>query len=146
MSIDAFQFDLPHGWENQTVYHFRGPSDGEREHMVMLVINRHLQHDDVVDFAKEQIDPMVSNLQGTEVMKDEEVTLDDGNPAYEFVYRWMPAEGVSIIKKYVFVIADGLGFTFSCEFSRKSLKTVGAGMLDLIESLVPGTYEEIEED
>jgi hypothetical protein len=146
MSIDGFQFDLPHGWENQTVYHFRGPSDGEREHVVMLVINRHLRHDDVVDFAKEQIDPMISNLQGTEVMKDEEITLENGNPAYEFVYRWTPADGVNIIKKYVFVIVDSLGFIFSCEFSKKTLKTVGSGMIDLIESILPGTYEEIEED
>jgi len=142
----SFEFDLPTGWEDQTVYYFRGPNDGDREHLLMLVLNRHLQHESVAGFAKEQTNPITSGLQGVEVVRDEEITQEDGNQAYEFVYKWTPAESIHIFKKYVFVIKGGIGFTFSCEFSKKSLKTVGVSMKDAIEALVPGTYEPLEEE
>ncbi|MBU1319299.1 MAG: DUF1795 domain-containing protein [candidate division Zixibacteria bacterium] len=146
MSETIFKLDIPRGWEDQTVYHFRGPSDGETAHQVTLVLNRQLQHLDVADFAKEWIDPIKSTLQGVDVLKDEAITLDRGNQAHEFVYRWTPSGGVQAIHKYVFVIKDGIGFTFSGEFSKKTLKTVGVGMMKLIEALVPGTYEIAEVD
>jgi hypothetical protein len=146
MEENRFRFDLPDGWEDQTVYHFRGPFEGEREHLLTLTLSRQVQHDDVASFAKEQTDPIVESMQGIDVIKDEEVTIENGNQAYEFVYRWMPAEGVTVFRKQVFVIKDRIGFMFSCEFSKKTLKTVGVGMRDAIEALVPGTYEPLEED
>ena len=146
MNDSPFSFELPAGWDDQTVYYFRGPNEGDREHLLMLVLNRHLQHESVVDFAKEQTDAMTSGLQGVEVIRDEEITQEDGNQACEFVYKWTPAENVHFFKKYVFVIKGGIGFTFSCDFSKKSLKTVGIGMKDAIEALVPGTYEPLEEE
>jgi len=146
MNDNAFSFELPEGWEDQTVYYFRGPVEGDKEHLLMLVLNRQLQHEDVTSFAKEQINPITSGLQGIEVLKDEEITIDRGNQAYEFVYEWTPVEDVHIFKRYVFVLRSRIGFTFSCEFTKKSLKTVGAGMKDVIEALVPGTYTPLEEE
>ncbi len=146
MYENPFHLDLPHGWEDQTVYYFRGPDEGGKEHMLTLVLNRNLQYDNVATFAKDYTEPIESTLQSVEVMKDEEITLENGNQAYEYVYKWMPAEGITIIKKYVFVIKDRMGYTFSCEFSRRTLKTVGVGMKNVIESLVPGTYQPLEED
>lgn len=146
MNDNPFSFELPTGWEDQTVYYFRGPNEGDREHLLTLVLNRHLQHESVVDFAKEQTDAIISGLQSTEVVRDEEITQEDGNQAHEFVYKWTPAENIHIFKKYVFVLKGGIGFTFSCEFSKKSLKTVGVAMKDAIEALIPGTYEPLEEE
>jgi hypothetical protein len=138
---NPFRFDLPEGWEDQTVYNFNGPSDGARSHQVTLVLTRELQHLEVKVFAKEWTDPIVSTLQGVDILKDEEITIPNGNQAYEFVYRWSSAEGMQDIYKYVFVIRDGIGYTFSGQFSKMTLKTVGVGMMQLIESLVPGTYK-----
>jgi len=146
MDKTVFELDIPRGWEDQTVYHFRGPSDGETTHEVTLVLSRQLQHIDVGSFAKEWIDPTKATLQGVDVLKDEETTIDRGNQVYEFVYRWTPSGGVQAIHKNVFVIKDGIGFTFSGKFSKKTLKTVGVGMMKLIEALVPGTYEIVEDD
>jgi hypothetical protein len=146
MADSIFKLDLPGGWTDQTVYNFRGPREAERDHQVMLVLTRELQHIDVGSFAKEWTYPLVSTLQGVDILKDEEITIPKGNQAYEFVYRWSPSESLQDIYKYVFVIKNGIGFTFSCQFSKRTLKTVGAGMIQLIESLLPGTYEAISND
>ena len=143
---DRFRFDLPTGWEDQTVYHFRGPDIDGQSHTMTLTIARRLIDDDIAAFARDRIDPIVENLQGLEVLKQEEVTLEGGHPVFEFVYRWIPGEGVKLYQEYVFVIMDGIGFSFCCSFSKKSFKMLGNQMKDMVEALLPGTYEPPEED
>ncbi len=145
MSQSPFKLELPEGWEDQTVYSFRGPEDGGREHSLTLILNRHLRHEYISDFAREHIDPITETFQGIEVLKDEEVTIEEGNQAHEFVYKWIPSEGMTLFTKYVFVIKDNMGYVFSCEFSKRTYKTVGSMMKNVIEALVPGTYEHPEE-
>ncbi|MBN1163425.1 MAG: DcrB-related protein, partial [Candidatus Krumholzibacteriota bacterium] len=138
---NQFRFDLPGEWEDQTVFVFRGPIIGESEHKLLVTIDRNPQQDDIREFARDRTSPLVDSLQGLEVLKDEEITLEDGNPAYEFVCKWIPSEEISIIKKYVFVFYDRMGFTFSCDFSKKSYKILGGQMSGIIESFLPGTYQ-----
>jgi hypothetical protein len=145
MNLNPFKLDLPRSWDDQTVYYFRGPDIDEKEHQIILTIDRYLQHEDIEDFAREQTDPLLQNLQGLEVLKDEDVAIDDGNPVWEFVCRWTPGENVSVFKKYIFVFFDGMGFTFQAEFSKKSYKILGSQMKQMVENLLPGTYEPLEE-
>ncbi|MCD6162117.1 MAG: DcrB-related protein [candidate division Zixibacteria bacterium] len=137
---NRFQFELPDGWEDQTVYIFEGPESSGIEHRLMLNIDRHLQHDDINDFAHEKTDALKESVQGISILKDEETTIRDGNPAYEFVYKWIPSDEKVIFYKFVFIIKDDIGFSFSAMFSKKTLKTVGLQMGEIIESLIPGTY------
>ena len=141
-----FYIDLPKGWSDQTVYAFCGPVVDGVNHMMLLAIDRNLQYDDIEEFKRVKMTPIVEGLAGLEVLKDEEVTVEGGHPAWEYVYKWIPGEGVVVIQKYVFVLADDMGYTFSCRFSKKTIQTVGLQVKDLIESLVPGTYEPLEED
>lgn len=142
----SFAFDLPDGWEDQTVYTLMGPEDSGVQHSLTLNIDRHLQHDDIRSFAQEKTEPIAETLQGVEILKNEETTIEGGNPTWEFVYKWVPGNGQVMFQKHVFVLKDGMGFSFSAGFSRKTLKTVGLQMKDIIESLVPGTYEPVEEE
>ena len=142
---DRFKINLPDGWEDQTVYTFRGPDNSGVQHMMMLNVDRHLQAEDITSFAEEKTDPIIQALQGVEVLKDEEVTLENGNPVYEFVYKWVPSDGNVIFQKHVFVIKDGIGFNFSAGFSKKTIKTIGTQMSEIVESLLPGTYLPIED-
>jgi hypothetical protein len=145
-TMSRFKVDLPNGWEDQTVYHFRGPDIDGNQHLIILTVDRHLRDDDIVAFAQDRISPIEDNLQGLEVLKKEEVTIEDGNPVFEFVYRWIPGEGIRMFQKYIFVIKDDMGFSFSGSFSKKSLKMLGGQMKELVDSLLPGTYEPLEED
>lgn len=145
MNKDQFKFNLPPEWEDQTAYFFKGPDIDGQEHLLMLHLDRHLQQDDINDFARQRIAPITENLQGLEVLKDEEVTIEEGNPVYEFTCRWMPAEGISVLKKYIFVFYDNMGFTFNCDFSKKSYKMLSKQISSIIDSLLPGTYEPLED-
>jgi hypothetical protein len=141
-----FEIALPTGWEDQTVYHFRGPDIDGTPHLIILTIDRHLQDDRIAVFAQDRMDPIEASLQGLEVLKKEEVTIEGGNPVFEFVYRWIPGEGIRMFQKYVFVTKDDMGFSFCGSFSKKSLKMLGGQMKELVDSLLPGTYEPLEED
>ena len=141
---NLFRIDLPLGWQDQTGYVFRGPEEDGREHNLMLMIDRFLQHDDIGSFAREKTQPIMDALQGVETLKDEEITLEGGNPVYEFVYKWVPSENYISFQKYLFVFCDGMGFTFSIGFSKKSLKLLNGQVNSIIESLLPGTFESLE--
>ena len=143
---ERYEFDLPSGWNSQTVYHFRGPQDGETEHMLILTINPKPQHDTVESFAKETIAIIERQMTGIEELKSEEVESDGIHPVWEYVYKWMPSDDLAFFQKYVFVMAGGLSFTFTCQFTKKSYKTVGSQLRDVIDSILPGTYHPIEDE
>lgn len=132
--------ELPSGWADQTVYMFQGPQIGDMEHSVTLVIDRVLQADSIGEMAFDKTSILTEGRDGAEVLKDEEITVEEGNPAWEFVYKWMPAENMKLYCRYILVMKDGMGFTFWGTFSKQTLKTAGAQMKGIIESLLPGTF------
>jgi hypothetical protein len=141
---NRFDFDLPSGWEDQTVYTFKGPDDGEMEHTIMLIVDRKLLQDSVAAYAQERTAPITDTLQGVDVLKDEETTVPGCNPSYDFFYKWVPSDGTILFQKSTFVIAGGMGFCFCGRFSKRTLKTVGSMMKKVVESVLPGTYEPLE--
>ena len=137
---NRFHVDLPDGWEDQTVYAFKGPDDDDQQHLMLVAIDRKVQHEEIEPFAREKTQPIIDGLQGLEVLKDEEITVEGGNPAWETVFKWVPGEGLVTFQRYVFILADEMGFTVSCSFSKKTFKTVGLQMKEMVETLFPGTY------
>ena len=147
MSKDnSFKFDLPKGWMDQTVYVFQGPKEADLDHSIMLTLDRKLQQDKISHFAFERTSPIIEMMTGIDVLKNEEITLPDGNPAWEFVYKSVPADGMIFFNKYVFVFKDKMGFTFSGKFTKQTIKTVGAQMKQIIDDLLPGTYNPVDYD
>ena len=141
-----FCFDLPQGWEDQTVYHFIGPEESGLRHSVRMVIDRTLLKKEIKQFARVKTQPIADSLQSIEVLKDEETTVGGCFPSYEFVYKWVLGEKRTMINNCVFVIADGMGFCFEARFSKKSYKTVGLQLRDIVEAILPGTFEPQDED
>ncbi len=142
MSEIDFNIALPGEWQDLTSYYFRGPEIDGLSHEIRLNVDRFLQHQDIGAYAREKIDPIVENMQGIEVLKDEEVTLEEGNPAYEFVYKWIPTGEIVEINKYIFVIWGDMGFMFSVRFNRKSYQMLNSQVRAVVERLLPGTYQD----
>jgi len=140
-----FHFELPGEWEDQTVYYFRGPVEKGVEHTLMMTIDRHLQDDDIEDFARVRINAVEGSFPGMETMIDEEITVPGGIPAYEYTYKWIPSEDMKFVEKYVFAFKNGMGFTFYIRFEKNTHKTVGMQLAKVIESLLPGVYKPVEE-
>ncbi|MCK4574614.1 MAG: DcrB-related protein [candidate division Zixibacteria bacterium] len=141
----SFDIHLPSGWEDQTVYHFKGPEIDGRAHMLRLVVDRNLWHDNMASFVKDKRELLLETQQGIEVLKDQEVTIHNGNPVHELVYKWMIGEEKTAFCKYIFVMKDEMGFTFFTEFSKKSYKLLTGQVREIVENLLPGTYETQED-
>lgn len=135
-----FKIDLPEGWSDQTVYSFKGPTIDGIEHILYLSIDKQMQTDDVELFAKSKLDVIQSSLNNLNVLRSTLVTQNKGNPVYEFIGEWMPGDGYHPYKKYVFVLFDNRGFTFSLDFSKKTYKQLNFVMKKIINSFLPGTY------
>jgi hypothetical protein len=136
-----FNISLPKGWQDQTMYYFKGPRIDDFDHEMTLNIDRFLQHAGIIDFAREKTRPLTSSMTGIEILKDEETTVEGCNASYEFVYKWIPADDIIEIHKYVFVLKEQMGFAFNVRFNKKTYKLLGTQIKEIIEKVLPGTYE-----
>lgn len=134
---NPFRLDLPDDWEDRTVYTFMGPDDSGVQHILTLVVDPEVD-DDLPEFARERIDAALESLQGAEVLKDEEKTLENGRTVHELVYRWIPTDGNVIFQKVAYMVLDGIGYTFSANFSKKTIKTIGLQVEQIIDSFESG--------
>lgn len=142
---NRFKIDLPKGWRDQTVYHFVGPEDSGLEHSVRMTIDRGPVPPDIAQFARRRTQPIKDSLQSVEVLKDEDITEADCNPCWEFVYKWIPSDSRVMIQTTVFVITDTMGFVFESRFTKKTYQTIGRQIHEVIEALLPGTFEPTED-
>lgn len=140
-----FHIELPKGWEDQTVYYFRGPEIDGQESKLVMTIDRNPQQREIAGFASRWKRPILEGLQGVEVLKDEETTLPGCYPTYEFMYRWIPVDGMKVYKKHFFVLHGRHGYSFEIGFSKKSYKMLGGQVKKVIDDLLPGTYEPLED-
>jgi hypothetical protein len=146
MSLISKYFDseLPGEWRDQTVYTFMGPDDSGVQHIMTLVVDSETGGLELEDFAQERIDAVMNAIQGAEVLKSELKQLPNGRTVYEFVYKWVPVDNKIILQKVVYLIIDDIGYTFSANFSKKTLKTIGHEVEQIINSFRPAEIEDNE--
>jgi hypothetical protein len=132
-----FTLELPTGWEDETIYTYKGPDDSGVQHRITLVIDRATRASSAEEFARARIDAALATLQGAEILKEGAKELESGIPAYECVYRWIPAGSDALFVRNVYLLADGAGYAFSGAFSKKTLKTIGVEMDSIVESFDP---------
>jgi hypothetical protein len=135
--MNRLHIELPNGWEDQTIYTYKGPDDSGVQHRITLVIDQVTNADSVDEFARPRIDAVMATLQGAEILKEEPKELASGIPAYECVYKWIPVGSDARFVRTVYLLAGGAGYTFSGAFSKKTLKTIGVEMDRIIESFAP---------
>ncbi|MBD3332329.1 hypothetical protein GF356_05730 [candidate division GN15 bacterium] len=133
--IPPFALDLPKSWEDHTVYSFMGPDEGGIVHTMQLIVDPHAGRTDLEEYARERIDATLDALQDAEVLKEEHKSLANGVDAYECVLKWFPGGDQVSFRKHVYLITGGVGYSFSCNFSKRTLKTIGVEMDRIIESL-----------
>lgn len=127
------------------MYMFKGPIVERQEHRLIVTVERNLRQDSISLFAREKSAAIMESKRGAKVMKNKEVTIAGGNPAFEFVVRWTLGDKSTAITRYTFVFWRGRGFTFMCNFTPKSDRTLSFQLKDIIEHLVPGTYKEAKQ-
>jgi hypothetical protein len=136
-AMSQFQIKIPDGWEDQTIYTYKGPDDSGVQHMMTLVVDLYVNASTAEEFARPRIDTAMATLQGAEILKEDAKQLASGFPAYECVYKWVPSGADARFVKTVYILVDGVGYVFSGNFSKKTIKTIGTEMDQMIESFRP---------
>lgn len=139
---NQFLLNLPEGWTDTTVFTFQGPHDSGVQHNLVLVIDPAVEKDiEIAAYAKQQLENSKLVLPGFEMINEQEKTIIPDIPAYEIVYKYIPADEVIIFQKQVFMIIDGKGYSFTSSFSKKTLKTIANEVDEIIASFVPITQK-----
>ena len=132
-----FQLTFPdEGWKETTVYTFEGPHDSGVQHNLVLVIDPFIKKNiELAEYAHAQIVSTRQVMPGFEMVNEREIKMHDGTLAYEIVYKYMPAEGIVLFQKQIFMRLDDKAFIFSATFSKKTLATLGQQVDSIIASL-----------
>ena len=144
-NIVQFNIDLPDGWEDQTLYTFKGPDDSGVQHNLVLIIDNDPGGVDLGTYAKLRLDSIKDTLTGFELMGQREKELKSGNKAYEIVYKWSPSADKTLVQKQVFTIIGDKAYNFTSSFSKKTIQTIGVQVDEIIDSFKPAP-EQDEED
>ena len=140
-----FRIALPSGWEDLTVYTYKGPDDSGVQHNLVLIIDNEVGGVDLKTYAKLRLDSIKDILTGFELLGERERDLKSGNRAYEIVYKWQPSADKTLVQKQVFTIIGGVAYNFTSSFSKKTIQTIGVQVDEIIDSFQPTAEQGKEE-
>ena len=133
----GIQIDLPDDWVDQTAYFFQGPEVDGVYHNLTLLIDHTPDSDDVKNYANPRMEQTVNAMGGAEVVKEEEKQHPSGGQVLEVVYKSVPQDGRAVFRKQVFLLAGDTAYTFQADFTKKTMKTIGLQVAQIIDSFVP---------
>ena len=143
---NRFSLTLPEGWSDTTTFTFQEPNDSGVQHNLVIVVDHAVNKDmEVTLYAKQQIEVSKQALPGFEMINEQEKNIRSDLPAYEIVYKYIPADEVIIFQKQVFMIIEGKCYSFTSSFSKKTLKTIANEVDEIIASFMPIKQEEDDE-
>ncbi|MGB7566704.1 MAG: DcrB-related protein [Chitinivibrionales bacterium] len=137
MSItnSIFQLTFPDGWKETTVYTFEGPHDSGVQHNLVLVVDPFIKKDtELKDYAQAQIAGPKKFMPGFEMVSEKDKMMPDGTPAYEIVFKYIPAESMILFQKQIYMRKEGKAFIFTATFSKKTLSTIAYQIDNVISS------------
>jgi hypothetical protein len=73
-------------------------------------------------------------MPGFEMVNEQEKKMPDGTPAFEIVYKYIPAEGVILFQKQLYMRKEEKAFIFTATYSKKTLATIAPR----IDSIIAG--------
>ncbi len=132
--LDSFDLELPDGWRNQTAYMMIGPVENDQAPLVTLTLDREPVVDGLDEFADARVSMLQESFGQMEVLKNENVTLDNGLPAREFIAKLSFGEE-PVFRKHIWVLHNDRGYDFVGDFDKQTLKTFGLDMLRIAGSL-----------
>ena len=141
-SNNLFRIALPEDWEDRSVFTYFGPEDSGVQHNLVITVDpKPKEKKDLAQYVRSQIQNNESEFPGFTMIAEREKQLPSDLPVYEIVYKYCPAEGKVIFQKQVFIIAEGKGYIITASFSKKTMKTIGTVVDEIIASFTPVELE-----
>jgi hypothetical protein len=122
---NCFTFNLPGGWQDQSVYRFVGPEENGIQQNIMITVEHDVVHTDLIQYADINIHAVEQTLQGYHELKRGTIALDSGQPAHEIVYKWTPVKERTVYQRVIYILEGHIGYILTASFSKKTWKTRG---------------------
>jgi len=78
-----------------------------------------------------------NSLKSFILLKQDEIILSNGFPAYKIVFRWYPAENIRLYQEQIFVLSDKTAYKLTSSFTKKTRKTLGPQIERILMSFSP---------
>ncbi|MBP1730039.1 MAG: hypothetical protein H6Q55_468 [Deltaproteobacteria bacterium] len=140
----AFRFSLafPEGWADKTLFTLAGPVTDGIQHNITVAVDEEAGNQSLRDYADWSILALEEELKGCRVLKEEEVKLANGLPAYRVIFSWWPSDELRVYQEQVLVLAGSRGYRLTATFSKKTRKTVGPEVERMMFSFTPNAEGE----
>lgn len=122
---NKFRIAVPHDWRDKTVYCFEGPQEDGIKHQITVTIDNNVAIQELAQYANLQMNVMENELRGYMKLKQGEIQLLNGVPAYEVVYKWYPTPSRKIYQRVIYILINNTGYMLIATFSKKTWKIKG---------------------
>jgi len=133
---DAFVLPLPSGdWTDRSLYVLSGPTCDGLTHSVTIVKETDVPSS-VTDGAHRGVEAVLAELEGAQVLRRDDVTLDCGRSAHRVILVWTPDRERRYLEQF-YVAAGSSLYVLSAVFTRRSRRRIGAEVERVMRSFEP---------
>jgi hypothetical protein len=133
----AFTLSLGDDWVDKTFFTLAGPTTDGIQHSLTVAVTPDVETDAVRDYADWHVRSLEKQLKGCRILKKEPVSLANGMPAYRVIYVWHPTKDRRLYQEQLYVLHEGVGYTLTASFTKKTRKTLGPQVERLMLSFNP---------
>ncbi len=134
---NEFMINLYEDWQDKTVFTITGPVTDGIQHNITIMVDHDVEVDNLQDFADWNVGTLENELKGCRVLKQGEINLNNGIPAYKVVYVWYPTEELRIYQEQILVLVNKTGYKLTASFTKKTRKTLGPQVERMMLSFNP---------
>jgi hypothetical protein len=134
---NEFMINLYDDWQDKTVFTITGPVTDGIQHNITIMVEHDIEVESLRDFADWNVTTLEEQLKGCRVLKQGEINLNNGIPAYKVVYVWYPSEELRLYQEQILLLVDKTSYKLTASFTKKSRKTLGPQVERMMLSFNP---------
>jgi hypothetical protein len=140
-NVNQFSINQPDGWNDITIYTFAGPLDDNIQHNIIIQIDNNVKFDSLEEYANMLTSSLERDLNSCRILSYGEISLANGLPAYRAIFRWQPTDELLLYQEQMFVLVHNTGYRLTATFTRKTRKTLGPLVGNILRSFEPKTQK-----
>jgi hypothetical protein len=134
---DTFTLRLYDDWHDKTVFTLTGPVTDGIQHNITINVEPESQFESVREYAEWQIKAIEDELKACMLLKKEEIKLANGMPAFRAIFSWWPTNDLRVYQEQIYVLFEGTAYRLTATFTKKTRKTIGPLVEQMMLSFAP---------
>jgi hypothetical protein len=137
-----FSMKLYEEWDDKTIYTITGPVTDDVQHNIIISVDRDVQVSTLRDYADWNVASLLGELRACRLLKQDQVRLSNGLPAYRAIFSWWPSDEQHIYLEQIYLLAGTTGYKVTATFTKRTRKTLGTAVERIMFSFTPGAEGE----